>query len=188
MADDSYKMALDAARREMADLEGLKEQTEKRIAQLRQTIISLTTLSEEIDPADGNVYVPGAIEQANRFAVAGFMAAMAGRVMGFTDAVREVLKATGQAMSPTEVRDGLIRMGIDLEKRYTNPLAVVHSALNRLTEGGEVKQTEIKGKKFYRWITQNYGRQLAEAIAKEESEKKKTRAAGIKPRTGEKKN
>lgn len=51
--------------------------------------------------------------------------------MGLTDACREILKGSKEAMTPTEVRDALVRMGYDL-KKYKNALASIHTILKRL--------------------------------------------------------
>lgn len=68
--------------------------------------------------------------------------------IGLTDAVREVLKAGDRAMTPAEVRDGLIRLGINPDD-YTNLLASVHNVLKRLAKANEVDagHTAPKGTK-----------------------------------------
>ncbi len=138
MTGDSYKQALQAAKEELAKLMVQKDEIDKRVARLRQTIVSLAALNEEINPEDGEVYVPSPFQRSSQIAVQG-IASLFGKGMGFTDAVREVMKGADQPMSAMDVRDGLLRMGIDLESKYTNPLAVVAKTLHRLREGGEVR-------------------------------------------------
>jgi hypothetical protein len=76
---------------------------------------------------------------------------MMGTNMALSDAIREVLKASGQPMNSLQVRDGLIRMGIDIENKYTSPLAVIHKALKRLDGKREVKRGTADGKTTYQW-------------------------------------
>jgi hypothetical protein len=72
--------------------------------------------------------------------------------MGLTDACREILKASKEPMTPTEVRDVLIKMGYDL-KKYKNALASIHTILKRLGSSSGVWTTvRQKDKKVaYRW-------------------------------------
>jgi len=51
------------------------------------------------------------------------------------------------------VRDGLIRLGIDLDGKYTSPLAVIHKALKRLDGKKEVRRGSVDGKTTYQWRT-----------------------------------
>jgi hypothetical protein len=155
MTDNDYKKALDTARAEMAELIIKKAEIEKRMARLKQTIASLSAMSEEDEDEDIRLYIPSDIERAQRAAAAGIARMMAGRTIGLTDAVREVLKAADGWQYPTEVRDGLERMGIDTAS-YSNILASIHTILKRLAAKDEVeefKDSEGKGVS-YRWKMQ----------------------------------
>jgi citrate synthase len=156
MNDDYYKKALDAARSELQELLRQKDETEKRIARLRQTVASLSALyeeSENTEDTDDKVRIPGTMDAIAR-QVATATQAMYGRTIGFSDALREVLKANGGYMTPLEVRDGLIRMGIDLHSKYANPVAVIHTTLKRLEENKEIQVSFTEsGKTGYRWRT-----------------------------------
>jgi len=71
--------------------------------------------------------------------------------LGFTDAVREVLKLNSrQWFTPTGVRDLLGGSGFDLNS-YSNPLASIHTILKRLTEHQEVDKDVTAGEARYRW-------------------------------------
>jgi hypothetical protein len=74
--------------------------------------------------------------------------------MGLTDACREVLKGSKEAMTPTEVRDALVRMGYDL-KKYKNALASIHTILKRLGSSNGVWTTvrQRDKKVAYKWDT-----------------------------------
>jgi len=147
-----YKTALEAAQKDMADLLPQHTAIEKRIALLRQTIATLTALSEDPDPDKERVFIPSGFQRAVRDAVIGTARGMMGTDMALSDAVREVLKASGKPMTPVQVRDGLIHMGIDIGNKYTNPLAVVHKALKRLDGKDEVKRGKTADRKTtYQW-------------------------------------
>lgn len=186
MAENDYKKALDTARAEMAELTIKKEEIEKRIAQLRQTIVGLAALSEEDSDEDIKLYIPSLIERAQTQAAMNVARLMIGKTIGLTDAVREVLKAADGWQYPTEVRDGLERMGIDTQS-YSNILASIHTILKRLAVKGEVEEFKDKEGKgmSYRWksaaspFAKKLARQLAEGLMKEED---KSNDLGIKPR------
>jgi hypothetical protein len=110
MPAEDYRRALDAALREYEALTRERADLDARIAQLAQTVGSLTRLCG-FEPT-----VP----------------------WGLTDACRMVLKAAGHPLTAVEVRAQLQAMGIDLSK-YTNDLAVVHTILRRLNQSGETQ-------------------------------------------------
>jgi len=71
--------------------------------------------------------------------------------IGMTDRIREILnsQAEFQSLSPTHVRDILVRGGFSLEGR-SNPMAEVHTVLRRLVAGGEATAHEDDhGNMFY---------------------------------------
>jgi hypothetical protein len=103
-----YRRALDAAIREYEQLTAERARLDDRIAQLSQTIGTLTRLCG-LTPTV---------------------------TLGLTDAVRMALRAAGHPLTATEVRAQLEAMGIDLD-RYVNDLAAIHTILKRLTESGE---------------------------------------------------
>lgn len=151
MSNDDYRKALDTASKELQKLLRQKDEIEKRIAKLRQTVASLAALSKDDSEEDDKVYIPGALDKAAGYAVATIAAGIVGRTIGFTDAVREVLKASGERMTPPEVKDGLLRMGVNLDAKYSNPLAVIHTTLGRLVDNGEVIIVPKGGKRAFRW-------------------------------------
>jgi hypothetical protein len=105
-----YRKALDAAVREYESLTKQRAELDARIAQLAQTVGSLTRLCG-FEPT-----VP----------------------WGLTDACRTVLKAAGHPLTALEVRAQLEAMGVDLS-RYTSDLAVIHTVLKRLSQSGEAR-------------------------------------------------
>jgi hypothetical protein len=122
---DEYRQALDAACREYEELGRQRAELDARLTQLTQSIGTLMKLC-------------------------GFVPTIP---WGLTDACRTVLRNAGIPMSPTEVRDRLSAIGVDLSK-YSNELAAIHTALRRLNESGELRFIAAPGKHLYRWNVQ----------------------------------
>ena len=109
MTEQDYRAALDAAVREYETLGQEKGAIDDRLAQLGQTIGTLTRLLG-LTPT-----VP----------------------LGLTDACRMILRH-GEPLTPVAVRDRLVSIGIDMSK-YANDLAAVHTILKRLNGSGELR-------------------------------------------------
>jgi hypothetical protein len=105
-----YRRALDAALREYESLAARRGEVDARMAQLAQSIGSLSRLCGLVPT------VP----------------------WGLTDACRMTLKGAGHPLTALEVRAQLGAMGFDLA-RYTSELAAIHTVLRRLTQSGEVE-------------------------------------------------
>lgn len=110
MTEDNYRRALREAIREYEQLAKQRSEIDLRIAQLVQTIGSLSRLCN-LTPTVA---------------------------LGLTDACRMVLKAAGHPLTAAEVRLQLEAMGFDTA-RYANPLASIHIVLKRLKASGEAK-------------------------------------------------
>jgi hypothetical protein len=106
---DDYRRALEAAVREYESLGQQRQDIDKRLAELAQTISTLSRLCG-LTPT-----VP----------------------WGLTDACRIVLRS-GLPMTPMDVRDRLLAIGFDLSK-YSSELAAIHTVLKRLNESGELR-------------------------------------------------
>lgn len=120
---DDYRRALEAAVREYEALGEQRRGIDQRLAQLSQTIATLSRLLGLIPT------VP----------------------LGLTDAVRMVLRGAGLPMTPVQIRDRLSGIGFDLT-RYTNELAAVHTILKRLNQSGEARFIpRAAGKHEYAW-------------------------------------
>jgi hypothetical protein len=117
-----YRAALEAAAKEYETLGEERRRIDDRLTQLAQTIGTLSRLIG-LTPT-----VP----------------------LSITDAVRLAMRA-GVPMTPTEVRDRLLSIGVDLSI-YTNELAVIHTVLKRLNEAGEIQILPKRGgKTAYLW-------------------------------------
>lgn len=113
MALGEYRRALDAAVREYECAVADRATLDARVAQLKQTIATLTRLCG-LTPT-----VP----------------------FGLTEACRLVLRNAGAPMTAVQVRDRLETIGFDTD-RYANGLAAIHTVLKRLRESGEAALTE----------------------------------------------
>ena len=124
MPADEYKSALEAAIAEYERLGEERRRVDDRLAQLTQTITTLSRLVG-LEPT-----IP----------------------FGLTDACRLVYRNAGIPLSPTEVRDRLRAIGVDLST-YSNELAAIHTVLRRLNESGELRAMAAPGKQIYAWRT-----------------------------------
>ena len=124
MSTEDYRRALEAAVREYEALGEQRQQIDRRLAELAQTLSTLSRLCGIVPTVS----------------------------VGLTDACRLVLRGAGMPMSPTEVRERLKSFGFDLT-RYTNDLAAVHTTLKRLNEAGELRflARPGTGDKSYIW-------------------------------------
>lgn len=136
-----YKQSLDVAISELTDLcrqrddlDAERDTIDRRINKIRDGVFALSTLVDINPYEEFPELFPDMIDPET----------------GFTDAVREVLKATYTSLSPTEVRDELRRKGFNLDK-YKNPLPSIHKILERLYAGEEVEMNPREGKTVYKW-------------------------------------
>ena len=123
MTTEDYRRALETAIREYEALGEQRQQIDRRLAEVAQTIGSLSRLCGLVPT------VP----------------------MGLTDACRLAIRGAGVPVMATEVRDRLQSFGFDLSK-YSNDLAAIHTILKRLNEAGELRLVARgSGKPTYIW-------------------------------------
>jgi hypothetical protein len=122
MTAESYRAALDAAAKEYETLGEQRRDIDRRLSHLAQTIGTLSRLLGIVPT------VP----------------------LGLTDACRLVLRH-GMPMTPVEIRDRLLEIGVDLSL-YSNDLSAIHTVLKRLNEAGEIRLVpRASGKNAYLW-------------------------------------
>lgn len=122
MTSADYRSALAAAIREYESLGEQRREIDHRLAQLAQTIGTLSRLLGLTPTAP----------------------------MSITDAVRLAARS-GVPMTPLDVRERLLAIGVDLSS-YSNDLAVIHTVLRRLNESGELRLLpKPGGKHAYLW-------------------------------------
>lgn len=139
MTSENYRTALAAAIKEYEALGEQRRGIDSRLAQLAQTIGTLSTLLGLAPTAP----------------------------MSISDAVRLALRA-GVPMTPIDVRERLLAIGVDLSN-YSNDLAVIHTVLKRLNEAGELRVIpKPSGRNAYLWATppraMAIGPELTEAV------------------------
>ena len=122
MTNGNYRAALDAAVKEYETLGSQRQDIDRRLAHLAQTIGTLSRLLG-LTPT-----VP----------------------LGLTDACRLVLRS-GLPLTPVEVRDRLDHIGVDLSA-YASNLSAIHTVLKRLSESGEIRLVpRPSGRHAYLW-------------------------------------
>ena len=125
MTTDDYRRALATAIREYEALGQQRQDVDKRIAEVAQTIGTLSRLCG-LTPT-----IP----------------------LGLTDACRLIVRGAGVPVTSTDVRQRLQSIGFDLGK-YANELAAIHTILKRLNESGELRllaRGNEPGKHAYVW-------------------------------------
>jgi hypothetical protein len=110
MTDADYKKALEAASREWETLAAERAKLDQRLAELQQTIATLSRLCG---------YVPTV-------------------PFSLADACRLILMRHDQPLAAGRMREELEMMGFELA-RQANPLASIHVTLKRLVEAGQVR-------------------------------------------------
>jgi hypothetical protein len=157
MSTDDYRRALEAAVREYEGLGEQRQQIDRRLAELAQTMSTLSRLCGIVPTVS----------------------------VGLTDACRLVLRGGGVPMTPTEVRQRLKAFGFDTS-RYTNDLAAVHTTLKRLNDAGELRflARPGTGEKAYVWDRPARAALLGPDIAsvKREMDEKRRSPRGAKRR------
>src|SRR5262245_43674261 len=126
MARDAYRQAYETAKLDLLKLLGKREQLDQQIRKVKQT---LKALGEQCGAA------PEEIDKL--LLVEGFAIDAA---LGFTDAIRRLFRIHRTPLSPTEIRDDLLKIGVGREQ--VNLLSSIHTVLRRLAEGGEIERMD----------------------------------------------
>jgi hypothetical protein len=130
---EKYRVDLDGARADLAELFRQREELETKIAKQQSIVAALATLSDDSEGADDELGLGG-----------------------LTDAIRAVFRAAGdQPLLAIDVRDRLKQLLVPVDK-YQNFLAVIHTTLRRLCDRGELEEHVFlapggSGPVGYRW-------------------------------------
>jgi hypothetical protein len=126
MARDTYKQAYATAKLDLLQQLQKRDDLDQKIRKLKQTVKALGELCgaapEEIDKL---LLVEGFAIEAKP---------------GFTEAIRRLFRIYQTALSPTDVRNDLLKMGIGTGQ--VNLLSSIHTVLRRMAEAGEIEKTE----------------------------------------------
>ena len=139
MANKNYRKALYQAKQELAhELVG-RQKSDQKVARLQALITQLQDLCAE---QDQKRFWSG-IERVVKADLKG----------GITETIRDLMKEMVLPMTATDLKAGIVARKYDLA-RFKNPLAVIHTVLNRLVKSGEVKIIPQQyGKKAYQWVS-----------------------------------
>ncbi len=120
MARETYRQAYEAARQELLQHLKKRERLEQKIRDLADTLKALRKVcdadTQEIESFAGN-----------------------DSSLGFTDAIRRQLYIQQRPLSPTEIRDELVKSGVG--RGQSNLLASIHTVLRRMAKAGEIEKT-----------------------------------------------
>jgi hypothetical protein len=134
----SLEHELEELEADASKLESELSSKQTRMAQVKESIISLSRLST----AQSSGWSPNP---------------MLTRLMeesaegGLTDAVCRVLQASYSGLTPTAVRNGLVKIGYDITL-HSNIMATVHTCLKRLERSDKVRLVDLDGKAGYIWV------------------------------------
>jgi hypothetical protein len=126
MARETYKQAYATAKLDLLERLQKRDDLDQQIRKLKQTVKALGELcgapAEELDKL---LLVEGFAIDAKP---------------GFTESIRRLFRIRQTALSPMEIREDLVKMGIGVGQ--VNLLSSIHTVLRRMAEAGEVERTE----------------------------------------------
>ncbi|HEY2390572.1 MAG TPA: hypothetical protein VGK22_05320 [Candidatus Angelobacter sp.] len=126
MARPAYSQAYETAKLDLLKQLQKRDQIDLQIRKLKHTVKALGELcGASPDEIDKLLLTEGfAIDSG----------------MGFTDAIRRLFRIHKKALSPVDVRDDLLKIGIGRDQ--VNLLSSIHTVLRRMVEGGEIEKTD----------------------------------------------
>jgi hypothetical protein len=138
--EKAYEVALAQAEDEMQQLLAKRAVIDARISQLKQGIESLRNLGGTRDfakemPKD----------------ISGLLELHVADQMGITDAIRTLIKETALPLTAPQIRDALLRYGLDMDK-YSSPLTVIHNTIKRMDKQGEISSVRSPAGEFVGWL------------------------------------
>jgi hypothetical protein len=126
MARETYKQAYATAKLDLLEQLQKRDDLDQKIRKLKQTVKALGELcgapAEELDKL---LLVEGFAIDAKP---------------GFTDAIRRLFRIRQTALSPTEIREDLLKMAIGVGQ--VNLLSSIHTVLRRMAEAGEIERND----------------------------------------------
>jgi hypothetical protein len=125
MARETYKQAYATAKQDLLQQLQKRDDLEQKIRKLKQTVKALGELCGAApDEIDKLLLVEGFAIEAKP---------------GFTESIRRLFHMHQTPLSPTDVRDDLLKMGIGAGQ--VNLLSSIHTVLRRMAEAGEIEKT-----------------------------------------------
>ncbi len=124
MTPADYGKTLEDAKKELEELLIRQEETEQKIARLKNAILALTPLAEE--PGSNGLF------GVNDEMVKDWLG-----LPGLTQTCLQIFKAATGPLTPVEIKQKLLSMGVDLSG-HKNIMASIHSTLKRLAKGDQI--------------------------------------------------
>ena len=135
------------ALRELVELGKKRKEIDRDMTKLRQLI---RANADMLPDNEGAVFLEEAESSGER---------------GFTDTIRQLLRANRDGFTPTELRNALTAAGFDLSSQ-SNAMASIHSVLKRLKKSREVVSVqELRNDDYetvYKW---NFVKETAQHLA-----------------------
>ncbi len=149
---NAFEVALHEARKSLKTAYEEHAAIEQRIVSLKQTIDGLATLCEP----EPRIYTQGHDTRTGFDAESSF---------SLSFAIRYIFSDSTKYLTPTDVRDALLKIDGNFAERYKQPLVPIHNTLKRLEAQGElVSFRDDAGDLRYRWVSP-----LARAVAEVDS-------------------
>jgi hypothetical protein len=147
MTQRDYHHTLYQAKQDLARHLVKRQKLDQKIARLQAVVSDLQNLCAELDQRSFEKEIDQVIKAKLK--------------VGITESVRVILRENFFPMTAGDLMEKIEARKLNLA-RYANPLAIIHTILKRLVQGGEVRIVpQPKGKKAYQWISST-DRALAE--------------------------
>src|SRR5580698_140500 len=139
MQTNAYHRTLFGAKQDLARHLVKRQKLDQKIARLQAVVGDLQNLCTERDQSNFENRVDRVIK--------------ADLAVGITEAARVILKENFFPMTASEIKEKIEARKLNLA-RYSNPLAVIHTILKRLVQGGEIRIVpQPNGRNAYQWIS-----------------------------------
>jgi hypothetical protein len=153
-----FNSTLVALKTDLAQLIRQRDELQNQISAIQQTIRGLLMLRDAAVDDDGEargdqslvataMLAKSAIS-ANELADAMRIPEIIPPPAKLTDLCRSAVKASGKAMSASEVKTEVELRGFDFSRYQSNPLSSLHTVLRRIPE---IAHQRIDGKSLYEW-------------------------------------
>jgi hypothetical protein len=136
-----HEDALRTCQTELQELIAERERIERRIMALRQTLVGLMRLKNDVDD-------PRSPDESELSTTV-----VAIEAYGLTEACRNVIRLAKRPMTPTEIKQEIEALGVDFSHYVAKPLSAVHQVLGTLKKYNEIEvaETTPQGTRYYRW-------------------------------------
>jgi hypothetical protein len=141
LVDPNVRRVIDAAREELIQLREQRATVSRRIAVIKQTIVGLVSVFGD--------------ESLRRELMEFFDEPGQGKQRGFTHACRLILMEAKGPIDTRAVCQKITDNYREIAIRHKDLVASVSTVLNRLVGYGEVRCTEINGKRAWEWNSED---------------------------------